>query len=71
MFAGGGFSRGLIHGSSDRIGAYPASKALAPGDVISTLYRTLGIRHDRQVHDRLARPHRLVPEGQVVTALLG
>ena len=71
MFVGGGFRSGLIHGSSDRIGAYPASKPLTPGDVISTLYRTLGIRHDRQIYDRLARPHRLVPEGQVVSALLG
>lgn len=70
MFVGGGFQSGLVHGSIDRIGAFPASDPLTPGDIIATMYRTLGIRPDRQVRDRLNRPHRLVPEGHAVSALL-
>lgn len=71
MFVGGGFRKGLLYGSSDRIGAFPASDPLTPGDVISTVYAALGIRPDRQLYDRLERPHRLVPEGRIVSALLG
>lgn len=70
MFAGGGFRPGLIHGSSDRIGAYPASEPLTPGEVVSTLYHALGVHPDREIRDRLDRPHRLVPEGRAVQALL-
>ena len=71
MFIGGGFQSGLIHGSSDRIGASPATDPHTPGDVVSTMYHALGIRSDRLLYDRLERPHRLVPEGHVVSALLG
>jgi hypothetical protein len=67
---GGGFRPGLIHGSSDRIGAFPASSPTTPGDVISTIYHALGIPHDREIRDRLDRPHRLVPVGNVVAGLL-
>ncbi|MFQ5733335.1 MAG: DUF1501 domain-containing protein [Planctomycetaceae bacterium] len=70
MLAGGGFRRGLIHGTSDRIGGFPASLPLRPGDIVSTIYHALGIPHDREIRDRLNRPHRLVPQGRVVTALL-
>jgi hypothetical protein len=70
MLAGGGFKPGLIYGSSDDIGAYPASGPLMPGDVIATLYHALGVPHDTEVRDPLDRPHRLVPVGDVVPELL-
>lgn len=70
MLVGGGFQPGLIYGSSDRIGAFPASNATTPGDIISTIYHALGIPHDREIRDRLDRPHRLVPVGNVVRGLL-
>jgi hypothetical protein len=70
MLVGGGFRPGLIYGSSDRIGAFPASSPTTPGDVISTIYHALGISHDREIRDRLDRPHRLVPVGNVVAGLL-
>lgn len=70
MLVGGGFKSGLIYGSSDKIGAFPASNPLVPGDVISTMYHALGIHHDSAIRDPLDRPHRLVPTGDVVTDLL-
>ncbi len=70
MLLGGGFKQGLIYGSSDKTGAFPASDALIPGDIVSTMYHCLGLRHDREIHDATNRPFRLVPTGDVVEALL-
>jgi len=70
MLVGGGFAKGLIYGSSDKTGAFPASDALIPGDIVSTMYHCLGLRHDREIHDATNRPFRLVPTGDVVDALL-
>ncbi|MBC7818314.1 MAG: DUF1501 domain-containing protein [Planctomycetaceae bacterium] len=70
MLLGGGFKQGLIYGSSDKTGAFPASDALVPGDIVSTMYHCLGLRHDREIHDATNRPFRLVPTGDVVDTLL-
>ncbi|MGD9855176.1 MAG: DUF1501 domain-containing protein [Planctomycetaceae bacterium] len=70
MLIGGGFRPGLIYGSSDPIGAYPASNPLGPGDIIATMYHCLGVRHDREIFDNLNRPFRLVKEGNVIGELL-
>ena len=70
MLIGGGMKQGLIYGASDKIGAFPADKPLVPGDVISTMYHALGIRHDKELRDNLNRPYRLVPAGDVVGELL-
>lgn len=67
---GGGFQPGLVYGASDQIGAYPADSPLIPGDVIATLYHTLGIPPETVLRDNLNRPHRLVPVGDVVPELL-
>lgn len=70
MLAGGGFKSGFIYGSSDKIGAFPASNPLVPGDIVSTMYHTLGIRHDGEFRDPVNRPYRVVPAGDVVQDLL-
>ncbi|MFN0055134.1 MAG: DUF1501 domain-containing protein [Planctomycetales bacterium] len=70
MLVGGGFKQGLVYGSSDKIGAYPASNALVPGDILSTIYHLLGMQHDSEIRDQLNRPLRLVPSGDVVGELL-
>ena len=70
MLAGGGMKPGLIYGSSDKTGAFPGGNPLLPGDVIATLYHALGIRHDGYIYNSLNRPHRLVPNGDVVRDLL-
>ena len=70
MLLGGGFKQGFVYGSSDKTGAFPASDPLIPGDIVSTIYHCLGLRHDREIHDATNRPFRLVPTGDVVDALL-
>ena len=70
MLLGGGFKQGLIYGSSDKTGAFPALDPLIPGDIVSTIYHCLGLRHDREIHDATNRPFRLVPTGDVVDAIL-
>ena len=70
MLVGGGFQRGLIHGSSDSTGAFPASHPLVPGDIISTIYRTLGVLPTTEIFDQFQRPYRVVPGGEIVADLL-
>ncbi|HWB12691.1 MAG TPA: DUF1501 domain-containing protein [Pirellulales bacterium] len=70
MLFGGGFKAGLVYGSSDATGAYPASNPLVPGDILSTIYHALGIPNQHEIYDQLQRPHRVVPAGDVVRELL-
>lgn len=71
MLAGGGVRAGQVIGASDKIGAFPAAEPLTPGDIVATMYHLLGVRADRELYDALGRPHRLVPQGDVVPALIG
>lgn len=61
MLAGGPVKRGLVYGSSDSIGAYPANKPVTPEDVTATIYRALGVPPETRIHDQLGRPHTLAP----------
>ena len=70
MLAGGGMKQGFVYGASDKTGAFPADRAITPGDLVSTIYRLLGIANDHTLYDNLHRPHRLVPVGEVVAELL-
>lgn len=70
MLIGGGFQRGLIYGTSDATGAFPASHPLVPGDIISTIYTALGVDPTTDIHDAFQRPYRIVPAGEVVPDLL-
>lgn len=70
MMFGGGFREGLVYGSSDDTGAFPASNPLVPGDVLATMYAALGMAPQDLIYDQLNRPHRLVPEGDVVPDLV-
>jgi hypothetical protein len=56
VLAGGGVRGGITYGSSDRIGAYPASDAVTPGDLAATLYWRFGLDYTAEVHDRTGRP---------------
>jgi hypothetical protein len=69
LLAGGGGRGGLVYGSSDRIGAYPASDPVDPVDVHATLYHCLGLDPGQTMYDPVGRPFPL-STGQVLTALL-
>ncbi len=56
VLAGGGIKGGIVHGSSDRHAAYPASNPTAPADLAATIYHCLGVDPAMQITDRLGRP---------------
>ena len=70
LVAGGGMKGGFVFGSSDKIGARPASNPVVPADIVATIYHALGIPHSHELHDRLSRPFQLVPWGSPIVELL-
>ena len=69
FFAGGGIRGGTVIGSSDRIGAYPASSPQTPENMAATIYHALGIPHTTMWRDASDRPHH-VYHGQPIPGLL-
>jgi hypothetical protein len=57
FFAGGGIPGGTVVGSSDKIGAYPASSPQKPENMAATIYHALGIPATAEWHDTEGRPH--------------
>ena len=70
LFAGGGVTPGAIHGSSDRIGAYPASDPVRPDDLAATIYWALGIDPQTEFNDTLGRPLPIA-SGKPITSIFG
>ncbi len=57
LLAGGGIRSGFTYGSSDRIGAYPATNPVGPWDVYATMLHCYGINPETLIHDVTGRPH--------------
>jgi len=55
LLAGGGIKRGYVYGSSDHIGAFPASDPVGPWDVHATILHCCGIDPTAHVRDSLNR----------------
>ena len=55
-FAGAGISQGLLYGTSDKIGAFPADKPVHPSDLHATIFHALGIDPHFTLHDQDDRP---------------
>jgi hypothetical protein len=68
IVAGGGVQGGRVVGSSDKIGAYPATDPVSPGDLAATLFTSFGLDPTSEVRDITGRPWRLA-EGRRLTAL--
>src|SRR5205823_8271221 len=56
LLAGGGVKRGHVHGSSDKVGAYPSADPVRPEDLSATMFHLLGIDPRSEVRDALNRP---------------
>jgi uncharacterized protein (DUF1501 family) len=69
LLAGGGVRRGFVYGSSDRIGAYPATDPVRPDDLAATFFHLLGIDPHAEVFDGLNRPLQIA-QGNPLTGLL-
>ena len=70
MFAGAGFAKGRVVGRSDRIGGTISDTPFSPKDVVATLFHTLGIDPQGEIHDRLGRPYPIGGVGRVRPELL-
>lgn len=69
FFAGGGIRGGTAIGSSDKLGAYPASNPQKPDDMAATIYHALGIPDTAAWHDELNRPHHIY-SGRPISGLI-
>ena len=69
LLAGGGVKRGHVHGSSDKVGAYPASDPVRPEDLSATMFHLLGIDPRSEVRDALNRPLP-ISTGEVISGAL-
>jgi hypothetical protein len=70
VLAGAGVTRGGVVGASDRLGAYPSTQPVGPGDVAATMFSALGIDPGGHYHDPLERPFPIA-EGKPIRALYG
>jgi uncharacterized protein (DUF1501 family) len=61
VLAGAGIRGGIVFGASDRFAAYPASNAVAPVDLISTVYHCLGVPADLSLPDTSGRQQVVCP----------
>jgi uncharacterized protein (DUF1501 family) len=62
-FAGGGVQGGRVVGKSDEAGAYPAERAVAPANVVATIYQSLGIDLETELPGPQGRPYPVVDRG--------
>jgi hypothetical protein len=70
LLAGGGVRGGSIHGSSDKLGAYPASDMVTPADLAATIYWRFGIDPKTEIRDATDRPFPLAL-GEPIRAVFG
>jgi len=59
VLAGGGVRAGTTYGSSDKLGAYPDSDGVTPGDLAATLFWRFGLDPATELHDRIGRTFRV------------
>jgi hypothetical protein len=68
VFFAGAVQRGVVIGSSDRNGGYPASSPQKPENMAATIYDALGIPATAVFHDEQERPHH-VYHGEPIAGL--
>jgi hypothetical protein len=62
-FAGGGVQGGRVVGASDPIGAVPDDRPVQPGDVVATIFHSLGFNLEQHLPGPAGRPFPLVDFG--------
>jgi hypothetical protein len=69
LFAGARVKRGFVLGSTDRMGAYPTRRPVAPADVACTVYEALGIDPRKALRAPDGRPIEILDQGENVREL--
>ena len=70
LLAGGGITRGVIHGRSDATAAEPASDGVTLEDVLFTVYHQLGIDADKRLLAFGTRPIDVIKDGHLIRKIL-
>jgi uncharacterized protein (DUF1501 family) len=70
VFAGGGFKRGQVYGSSDPTGSEPDQDPLSVENMAATVYHQLGIAPEKKLIAPGDRPIDIVRNGSVISELL-
>jgi hypothetical protein len=68
VLAGGGVKGGQVFGKSDRHAAVPMENPVSPGDLIASIYHSLGIDPATEIIDHLGRPLRIC-QGDAIPGL--
>jgi hypothetical protein len=63
-FAGGGVKGGRVVGKSDPVGGFPAERPVMPGDLVATIFHSLGLDHETFLPGPAGRPFPLVDLGR-------
>ncbi|MBA4188703.1 MAG: DUF1501 domain-containing protein [Planctomycetaceae bacterium] len=70
LFAGGGTKAGVVHGTTDKIAAFPTDHPVSAGDLVSTVYHLVGIDPEAMVPDHTNRPTHISHGGSPIRAVL-
>jgi hypothetical protein len=70
MVAGGGLKGGQVVGKTNARAEHPVERALAPADLLATIYYTLGIDPKLQFKDHTGRPVSILDEGEPIRELV-
>jgi hypothetical protein len=62
-FAGGGVKGGRVVGASDTVGGFPAERPVGPGDIVATVFHSLGLDHTGHLPGPAGRPFALTDFG--------
>ncbi len=68
--SGGGIRPGVVLGATTKKGEQPADRALAPTDVLATVYQQLGIDVRRQFLNTAGRPISILGDGEPIRELV-
>jgi Protein of unknown function (DUF1501) len=69
LFVGAGVGRSQVIGATDKQGAYVTRRPVAPADVASTVYESLGIDPRKQLRTPDGRPVEILDQGETVQEL--
>ncbi|MBL8794642.1 MAG: DUF1501 domain-containing protein [Planctomycetia bacterium] len=69
LLSGGGIKGGRVVGETTSNGGEPRGRGFSPGDLLATIYQSLGLDPTQTVLDRQQRPIRIVDEGHPIREL--
>jgi hypothetical protein len=70
LFAGGGTKPGVVHGSTDKIAAFPTDHPVSAGDLVATVYHLVGVDPESMVPDYTSRPQHISHGGKPVRGVV-